>query len=84
MLKKKRLGKRGNRLADSWRGVMEAEARRPNRFLAFNPEERLILETLLQDHANSVSAISQSIEGAIDIHAYLATIEALENESRRS
>jgi hypothetical protein len=55
-----------------------------SRFLAFNPEERVILETLLQDHANSVSTISRSVEGAIDIHAYLATIEALENECRRS
>lgn len=55
-----------------------------NRFAAFNPDERVILGTLLQDHANTVSVISQSVEGAIDIHAYLATIEALENECRRS
>ena len=54
-----------------------------SRFAVFNADERIIIATLLQDHANTVSAISQTVEGPIDIHAYLATIEALENECRR-
>jgi hypothetical protein len=73
-------------MGEGWkRAIAAAKATRPkpSRFKAFNPEERLILETLLQDHANSVSVISASVEGAIDIHAYLATIEALENECKR-
>lgn len=55
-----------------------------SRFKVFNPDERLILETLLQDHANTVSVISRSLEPMPKgLYKYLAAIEALENECRR-
>ena len=50
-----------------------------NRFSAFNPDERHILETLLQEHRNAVSVIAA---GEHRVAAYLVAVERLEAEAR--
>ena len=54
----------------------------PSRFTAFNPFERAILLTLLQEHCNSVSQISVATETRTSI--YLSGIEELEAECGRA
>jgi hypothetical protein len=53
--------------------------KRPDRFKAFNPDERLILLTLLQEHCNAVSQIAA---GEHRVSAYLLAIERLEAEAQ--
>lgn len=49
-----------------------------NRFDLFNPEERVILQTLLEEHANTVSQCAIAMD--VRVAAYLRKIEALEAE----
>ena len=51
-----------------------------NRFSKFNPEERLILGTLLQNHANTVAEIGLAMD--VRCSEYLRVIERLENEAK--
>ena len=51
-----------------------------NRFAAFNPEERNVLLTLLQCHANTVSQIAARSE--FRVAKYLLMIEELEHEAQ--
>lgn len=51
-----------------------------NRFAVFNPEERVILQTLLEEHANTVSQIAGPL--GIGVAKYLLAIEALEAEAK--
>jgi len=53
-----------------------------SRFSAFNPTERIILHTLLSEHANTVSQNAATCE--IGVGSYLAVIEALEAECGRA
>lgn len=52
-----------------------------DRFSRFNPTERLILQALLQEHANTVSRIAIDLNpDPVNVADYLLSIEALENE----
>lgn len=53
-----------------------------NRFREFNPEEKIILRVLLQNHANSVSEIALRTD--VKVSKYLAKIEELETEIENS
>ena len=50
----------------------------PNRFAAFNPDEREIMRVLLQEHSNTVSQCAIALD--VRVSAYLLAIEELEAE----
>lgn len=50
----------------------------PNRFAAFNPDEREIIRCLLQEHGNTVSQCAIALD--VRVSAYLLAIEELEAE----
>ena len=55
---------------------------RVNRFKAFNPDERHILQTLLQEHANTVGQIAYGAGVEHRVAAYLLAVEELEAEAQ--
>lgn len=52
--------------------------RTPNRFDAFNPDEREIMRVLLQEHSNAVSQCAIAMD--VRVAGYLAAVEELEAE----